>query len=774
MVSNVDDTVVNFLMELGETQESKTATIFNLTSTVLDDDTIKLLAKGLKFVATPIIFHEIQFQADLDSLSNNIKRKCSNTWQRQATTSIVVKPSFKRLPKPNNEPTTTNICRQIGAIKPVFKNNPHRNMEQGLYNALSTLKSTNIIIKEADKGSGVVLMEREFYVQSINTMLQDTAIYEGAAITCTMLADDVEKFTKQWKHILLTEEVKIINNHASSIASIYGLPKIHKSAILMEASRNNTGSLVINYLNPQDLKFRPIISCRSCPTYKLCEVLNNLLQPFLIKVKYRLRDTWDFLKRLPTEVEADTFLITGDITSLYTNITTDKGCEAISYFYDQYASQLLPSRFTKEFILDLFTFCQEHLYFTFEDAIYRQISGTGMGRTYAPAAADIKVGFQEVQLERYITNTFGNEAQRYFSRHYFRYLDDVFLLWRRSLQGLDDIKNKMNTIDSNIKFIFESSDDSNRCHSAVPFLDVEVWIEDNKIQTDIYNKSTDTFNYLPFSSSHPRHCVRNIPYSLARRIRGIVSNSSNLELRMEEMKKRLISKGYPADIINDGIKKALELSREEIIQCEGRNNSAEQEKNKPIYYVSTHNATIGDNMPSIQSTIAGFNATRQNQRPIVVKFSRRRSPSLKDHLMFRTTTKRRVRKCGKNCLFCQYIFEGESLKLKNGIVVTTNGDFECGSRNVLYIAVCMGCHESYLGETGDKLLTRWTVHRQQSKLQPSQAPVHADVHFRLCGNNRYQVFPFFRPKYNDINLRRRFEEYFIKKFRPLLNGRLYN
>ena len=142
--------------------------------------------------------------------------------------------------------------------------------------------------------------------------------------------------------------------------------------------------------------------------------------------------------------------------------------------------------------------------------------------------------------------------------------------------------------------------------------------------------------------------------------------------------------------------------------------------------------------------------------------------------MFRSLVKKSVRKCGKNCVFCDYIHEGNSLKLKNGKIVTTNGNFECSSRNVIYIAICSGCLEAYLGETGDKLLTRWTVHRQHSKLHPTQAPVQADVHFRICGNNKYTVFPFYRPKYNDTNLRRRYEEYFQQKFKPLLNGQLYN
>jgi hypothetical protein len=53
------------------------------------------------------------------------------------------------------------------------------------------------------------------------------------------------------------------------------------------------------------------------------------------------------------------------------------------------------------------------------------------------------------------------------------------------------------------------------------------------------------------------------------------------------------------------------------------------------------------------------------------------------------------------------------------------------------------------------------VHRQQSKLHTSQAPVQADVHFCLCGKNKYDVFSSFRPKRNSIFLRRRYEEFSI-------------
>ena len=39
---------------------------------------------------------------------------------------------------------------------------------------------------------------------------------------------------------------------------------------------------------------------------------------------------------------------------------------------------------------------------------------------------------------------------------------------------------------------------------------------------------------------------------------------------------------------------------------------------------------------------------------------------------------------------------------------------DCGvSSSVIYVIVCCGCGEQYIGETGDTLRHRMTVHRQQ-------------------------------------------------------------
>ena len=66
-----------------------------------------------------------------------------------------------------------------------------------------------------------------------------------------------------------------------------------------------------------------------------------------------------------------------------------------------------------------------------------------------------------------------------------------------------------------------------------------------KIWMDIYNKSTDSKRYVSFTSNHPRHCLANIPLSLARRISTIVENENVKEKRFKELKKHCLNKNTP-------------------------------------------------------------------------------------------------------------------------------------------------------------------------------------------------------------------------------------
>ena len=86
-------------------------------------------------------------------------------------------------------------------------------------------------------------------------------------------------------------------------------------------------------------------------------------------------------------------------------------------------------------------------------------------------------------------------------------------------------------------------------------------------------------------------------------------------------------------------------------------------------------------------------------------------------------------------------------------------------QNVLYVLICNGCKEFYIGQTGDKLRNRRTVHDQQIRIPSTrQLPVSAHVD-RCCSTDpKYSIFPFYKFHVNDVSARLSKEKYFLNIF----------
>ncbi len=57
----------------------------------------------------------------------------------------------------------------------------------------------------------------------------------------------------------------------------------------------------------------------------------------------------------------------------------------------------------------------------------------------------------------------------------------------------------------------------------------------------------------------------------------------------------------------------------------------------------------------------------------------------------------------------------------------------CNARNLIYVMRCRGCNQEYIGETGDFLRKRVTVHNQQIR-DPSTRMLKVSAHIDYCAN----------------------------------------
>ena len=76
-------------------------------------------------------------------------------------------------------------------------------------------------------------------------------------------------------------------------------------------------------------------------------------------------------------------------------------------------------------------------------------------------------------------------------------------------------------------------------------IDINLRISEDRIQTSIFYKETDTHNYLHFSSFHPDHYKCAIPYSQFLHLRRLCSEDDDFLIKSREMMTFFTQRGYP-------------------------------------------------------------------------------------------------------------------------------------------------------------------------------------------------------------------------------------
>ena len=237
------------------------------------------------------------------------------------------------------------------------------------------------------------------------------------------------------------------------------------------------------------------------------------------------------------------------------------------------------------------------------------------------------------------------------------------------------------------------------------------------ISTDIYAKPTDSHLYLSFSSSHPSHCKRAVPFGVALRIKRNCSTNDFLQNRCKEYKGYLKSQNYPAGVVDKQLDKALKISRSELL-CK---------KVKPDKKVFP---LVLDYNPDIQKVIRKHFHLLESSPEVKEIFpsksifpTYRRTKNLKEMLApskFRVTSCRNQRKenrgcskCNKKCDLCKnYLIEASKFQSSaTGRHYPIQQKLSCSSQNVIYLATCAKCNLQYVGSTSTEFKVRFRNHK---------------------------------------------------------------
>ena len=408
--------------------------VVNLSDHKLNKSEYSLLEKGITFAPTPGEADIAEIHTEVHRFIRRILLKVffyddsdDNDQVDNSYKSAIPKGLLKFKPASTWTPKTTdptirafvhNVQSSLSALKPC--SGQVENLTKNEKKSMVDLKDNrNIIIKKADKGSSIVVMNRTDYIKEAERQLSDTKFYKEVDNDLTeQHNNEIESLLGHlYESELITEPIfKCLTNKNPKTASLYLLPKIHK---IKERGQFPAG--------------RPIISANQSPTERISAFVDENIKQALPLIPSYIKDTTHFISLVEsTIIPNDCLLVTLDVTSLYTNIPNEEGISAV-------AKSLETNKppFTRpQIVLRLLRMVLTKNNFSFNGRDYLQVGGTAMGTKLAPSYANIFMG----ELEQKLIDSSPKEP--FFWK---RFIDDIFMIWTHGEEELHKFLEYLNT-----------------------------------------------------------------------------------------------------------------------------------------------------------------------------------------------------------------------------------------------------------------------------------------------------------------------------------------
>ncbi|XP_062596387.1 uncharacterized protein LOC134257802 [Saccostrea cucullata] len=319
----------------GPIQTPDVCPVLSTSSAPLSESETSLLSKGLNFCPTLHEVDEKQVREDTRAFFRRLRLKEHFSRKDFANSYDSSKPDLHdleehKLYKPKSAPGKCGALESyIDAVESDIEkllSMPDKtpdNLSKEERSALQSFKNRDdIVIKKADKGSTVVVMDTETYMAEAQRQLSDERFYKKLdsdptkefSTTITKTLDDM--FEKNEIGINVYETLNPIDCRTGQF---YLLPKIQK----------------------EGMPGPPIVSAIGHPTEKISEFIDLHLRPHVESLPSYLKDTTDYINKTPsTGLPDHTLLVTMDVTSLYTNIPHDEGIDACREVWDSRSIQV--------------------------------------------------------------------------------------------------------------------------------------------------------------------------------------------------------------------------------------------------------------------------------------------------------------------------------------------------------------------------------------------------------------------------------------------------
>ena len=703
-----------------------------------------ILQKGLNFIPTPAKEHEARILQDFLLFERKLRlyHKLHKNEEDIETTDEssdeddsphkILRPSKGWKPEdsecdPNIMKYKTCVIHDIES-KLMLKSKPRFNTSKHERQAIVTLrKNTDIVIKPADKGGAIVIMNKEDYIKEGERQLANTTHYQKI--------EDIKKlrhkFIKEVEQSLrslknreyINEDIfKILLRNNPRTSNLYLLPKIHK--------KNNPG--------------RPIINSVGSLTETISALVDEILRKYSKLARSYIKDTGHFLQEIQQiSIQPGDILATVDVTALYTNIPHQDGIDKTRRFLSRHGASQSEITLTETLLGHIL----KKNYFQFNNQHYLQISGTAMGTRCAPNYAIIFMA----ELEEQFLATIDKKPKIWR-----RFIDDIFIIWNHGETQLTKLLEELNKFHPTIKFTEEHSE------YGIPFLDTFTYIENNQLQTRVYHKPTDNKQYLHYASCHPLQQKNAIPYGLLVRAKRICTKEEHFISEARTIINKLRDRRYPESILERAVKKILVVTRAHLLTPQLKKEDTR------IRYIISYNPSNPDMKSIILQHIHLLGRMRRNPISLnMIQVVYRKSANLKSLIItglvnppkapiFRSSSCKSNGK--KGCISCDRFLQTNTVPNKNYKI---RGNFDCQSENCVYCLICLCCNKQYIGETSQTVNSRLRGHESHIKNYKKHPHNPVANHFGINLNNAKDYKVLILDQESDKNKRLRLEEAWI-------------
>ncbi|XP_055542782.1 uncharacterized protein LOC129728370 [Wyeomyia smithii] len=468
--------------------------VVNLSSTQLTQPELELLNKGLNFAVSPSC-------PPVADTVNNIESAIQYN-------SFASKSAIRH----DVERCMSNVTRA---------QKDDKQLSFDAWCTIRQLKARDVVYSRADKGNAVVIMDKQDYDARVLDMIA-AGPYEEYKFKNGKPKDPLNTMTEEANTVrqkvarLMGEDKLERKFHVPNpkVASLYCLPKIHKSPLAM----------------------RPISSNICIPTEKMAAWVVDEMKNYPVTHGMSVKNSVELVDYLKdVEIRRGEALVSFDVTALFPSVPVTDALNSLRRHLER---KKAPPNHIEAYLLITET-CMNQNFFSFRGRFYRQVFGLSMGNKLSPLLADLFMSDFEVALS----------TEKYFPRVWKRYVDDIFAVVKERylIQTLELLNSRHRTI----KFTVEKETDG-----SLPFLDLRIKRNgDNTLKFSIYRKPTATDRYITSDSNHYGAQKQAAFHSMAHRLYNIPMDRKDFETERNRIHKAAELNGYDKDFVNKILRK---------------------------------------------------------------------------------------------------------------------------------------------------------------------------------------------------------------------------